>query len=260
MSNRTQIDEDSMEVPEVIKPEFNKYPVGIDADIISYRCAFSAKDGTQDDAIEKVNELVDSILDKVAGTWPDENLITYYLTGKNNFRYEVAKSFPYKGNRSTVEKPEHLNFIRDYLVEQYGAFVVHGKEADDELATQASRNRYNYIIASTDKDFLQVPCWIYNWGRDTWVKPDEYSAHKALYIQMLTGDRSDNIVGLHQIGPVRAESILEGSTTEEEMYDAVLKAYDGDSERVEENARLLFLQRYPGQMWKPPMERGRGRK
>ena len=55
------------------------------------------------------------------------------------------------------------------------------------------------------------------------------------------------------MGPVKAAKILEGCSTEQELYDACVKAYDGDLDRVLENARLLWLRRYEGEMWMPPL-------
>ena len=43
--------------------------------------------------------------------------------------------------------------------------------------------------------------------------------------------------------------------TEEDLWDAVIKAYDGDIDRVVENARLLWLRRYEGEIWQPPDKR-----
>jgi 5'-3' exonuclease len=70
--------------------------------------------------------------------------------------------------------------------------------------------------------------------------------------QILTGDAADNIKGLLRVGPVKADKLLEGLTEEKELYEAVVKAYDGDKGRVLENARLLWLRREEGQMWQPP--------
>ena len=46
--------------------------------------------------------------------------------------------------------------------------------------------------------------------------------------------------------------LMNGCTTEEEMWETVVKAYGEDVERVLENARLLWLRRYDDQMWEPP--------
>jgi hypothetical protein len=36
------------------------------------------------------------------------------------------------------------------------------------------------------------------------------------------------------------------------MYEAVLKAYDGDAERVLENGQLLWIRRRKDEIWQPP--------
>ena len=46
--------------------------------------------------------------------------------------------------------------------------------------------------------------------------------------------------------------ILGESTDEVEMYNKCVEAYDGDVDRVIENARLLWLRREEGQLWHPP--------
>jgi 5'-3' exonuclease len=76
---------------------------------------------------------------------------------------------------------------------------------------------------------------------------------KFFYTQILTGDRADNIGGLHGVGPVKASKILQGCETENELWDAVVKAYEGDVEHVLENARLLWLRRYEGEIWCQPI-------
>jgi 5'-3' exonuclease len=65
---------------------------------------------------------------------------------------------------------------------------------------------------------------------------------------VLTGDRTDNIIGLKGIGPKKAEKLLKDCKTEREYYDACLKAYDGNQLRVDENLNLLWLRREPNQV------------
>jgi 5'-3' exonuclease len=235
------------------KPKPNKLPVGIDADIISYRCAWSTEGKTREEAKDKVDEVVGNIIYQICGDFPDSSLLNFYLTGRNNFRHSIAKTAPYKGNRKDTKKPEHIGLIRDYLVSEYKAEVVDGKELDDAVATQAREFGYSYIVASTDKDFMQLPCWIYNWGKGEWYKPSEFEASKFFYTQILTGDSVDNIIGLYGIGPVKAGKLLEDCASDKDMWEVCLKAYDHDVERVLENARLLWLQRHDGEMWEPPI-------
>lgn len=75
------------------------------------------------------------------------------------------------------------------------------------------------------------------------------------YSQIVMGDRADNIEGIHGIGPVKAKRLLSECTTEQELYDKVLGAYDNDEERVITNARLLWLRRKEEDVWYPPNQR-----
>ena len=72
------------------------------------------------------------------------------------------------------------------------------------------------------------------------------------YTQVLTGDAIDNIIGLKGIGPIKGGRMLDGCLTEAEMFKACVDAYDGNVDRVVENARLLWLRREEGQIWEPP--------
>jgi 5'-3' exonuclease len=74
----------------------------------------------------------------------------------------------------------------------------------------------------------------------------------SFYKQILTGDRVDNIEGIRGIGPVKADKILKDCTTEKDLYEACIKAYDGNTDRVLENGKLLWLRREANQMWQPP--------
>jgi DNA polymerase-1 len=142
---------------------------------------------------------------------------------------------------------------RRYLVESYRGKIINGQEADDAIAIEATRNDPDTtVVASVDKDMLQIPCWHFNFVTGAWTFVDEASGRKSFYKQILTGDAADNIKGIFKVGPVKADKILDGITEEKDLYEAVVKAYDGDKERVLENARLLWLRREEGQMWQPP--------
>ena len=224
----------------------------IDGDIVAYRASFSAQDKEVEAAIQTTDELMQYIWDKTIDLpFPDTSDYHVYLTGRDNFRFDVAKSHPYKGNRKG-KKPEHLQDVRLHLINKYPTTVSEGEEADDVIAMEATRLGPETIIASIDKDFKQVPCVHYNFNTDVWDSVEEWEGLKYFYEQILTGDAVDNIKGLYRVGPVKAYRILEGSSTEEDLWDACVKAYDGDVDRVLENARLLWLRRYEGQMWEPP--------
>jgi hypothetical protein len=223
----------------------------VDGDIVAYRAAFSTQDMFPQDAESKVDDLMDYILGETL-MFPDLSDYEVFLTGSGNFRFDIAKSFPYKGNRSGVEKPIHLSVTRERLVSKWGAVVSEGEEADDLIAIAATNYGPDTVVASIDKDMLQIPCKHFNFTTGVWTTVTEFEGLRFFYKQILTGDRADNIMGLYRVGPVKAEKMLQEYDTEAELWDAVLKAYDGDFDRVVENARLLWLRRKEGQIWQPP--------
>ena len=227
----------------------------IDGDIIAYRAAFSTEKMGSSDTRLKVDDLIQFILDSTV-LFPDIGIdYVVYLTGKGNFRYDIAKSHTYKGNRKDVQKPRHLQTARDHMKVYYQAIISEGEEADDLISKEAARQDYHACVASIDKDMLQIPCWHFNIVRGDYLKVEPYGGIKFFYTQILTGDRADNIVGLFRVGPVTADKILEDAETEEDLWDCVVKAYDGNEERVIENARLLWLRREEGEIWQPPRVR-----
>ena len=139
------------------------------------------------------------------------------------------------------------------MIENYQAVVSYGEEADDLISKAAAALDYNCVVASIDKDMLQLPCWHFNFGKNEWTKVTPFEGIRFFYTQILTGDRADNIIGLYGIGPKKAEKLLEGCDTEEDMWETVLKAYDGNLDRVVENARLLWLRRHDDELWEPPI-------
>lgn len=231
----------------------SKGKVLIDGDIVAYRAAFATQDLFPKDAEEKVDELMSFIIEQTVDfPFPSPDDYQTFLTGRTNFRFDVAKSYPYKGNRSATSKPIHLGTARDHMVDKYSAIVSEDEEADDLISKGAAALDYDCVVASIDKDMLQLPCWHFNFGRNEWTKVEPIGGLKFFYTQMLTGDAADNIKGLHGIGPKKADKLLGGCDTEDTMWEAIYKAYDGNLDRIVENARLLWLRRYEGEMWEPP--------
>jgi len=225
----------------------------VDADIIAYRAAFSARDEPEKQAREKVDEICNDIMCECH--FPEEYVLGentwFYLTGSGNFRNDLATIKVYKGQRPP--KPEHLPATRDQLVERWGAEIVEGQEADDAIGIKATDLNGDCVIASVDKDLLMIPGTHYNFVKQEWTKVDQEQGDYFFYKQLLTGDQVDNIQGVPGIGPKKAERAYEGCTTVQEMYQKALEMYNGDADELLENARLLWLRRYEGEMWEPPV-------
>ena len=228
-----------------------KGKVLIDGDILAYRAAFSTQDGLPKDAENKIEILIDFVFEETLD-WPEPDKFEVYLTGSNNFRFDVAKSYPYKGNRKANDKPKYLSHVREYMVDKFGAIVSEGEEADDLIAIEATRCGPDTVVASIDKDMLQIPCWHFNFNKKKWTQVSEWQGDLFFYTQILTGDAADNIKGLKGIGPKKAEKLLQDCGSVDDLWEACVKAYNGDTARIVENARLLWLRRYEGQLWEPP--------
>jgi DNA polymerase-1 len=212
----------------------------VDADILVYRFGFASEGDPAEFALARLSEFLDNLslsegIDEVWG----------YLTGKDNFRNEVAVTVPYKGNR-ILAKPYHYQLLREYMERAWGFEVIEGMEADDAIGIEA------YV--SIDKDLNMIRGHHYNFVKEERYYVTEEEAIRNFYLQILTGDKVDNIIGLAGIGPVKSKKLLVDCNNELEMYEAVLKAYDGDEARVLENARLLWILREEKQVWQPPVK------
>lgn len=230
----------------------------VDLDIVTYETA-SATDEESNPLPwsiikSRLNARIEGILSAVkAESWQG------YLTGKNNFRDKVATILPYKGPRRLKERPFWYDEIRDYLISQRMAILVDGMEADDAIAIASSTD--GTIVCSKDKDFRQLPGWIHSWSH----KPDhpgliEYIepvlGSRNFYAQLLTGDASDNILGLYGVGSSsKLLSNIHAMDDELDMLAYVKEQYEKRFgsywyKFLEENGTLLWLLRTPDDEYK----------
>ena len=219
----------------------------IDGDILVYRIGFASENETESIAIARCSEFIeDLILFNGFGEYQG------YLTGKTNFRNEIAVTAPYKGNRKSA-KPKHYQLLRDYMESAWSFTMIEDQEADDAIGIAAYEMEVGeYCICSIDKDLDMLRGDHYNFVKDDRYFITEEEGIKNFYKQLLMGDRVDNIIGIKGIGTVKAERLLKECKNENEMYLAILEAYEGNAERVLENGRLLWIRREPDQIWTPP--------
>lgn len=214
----------------------------LDADIISYSCAAYNNDFGWDACREDIDALMNRILTTTGAT--DYKA---YITGDNNFRYQVDSD--YKANRKGKVDPVYRGDANQYLVEHYGAHVTDGTEADDGIGIEATRHAIGeFIIASIDKDLRTIPGLHYNWRKNILDEVSPVEALRNFYRQFLIGDTSDNIIGAKGIGQVKASRIIDSLETELDMFMAVQSLYDSD-ERLLKNGRLLYLLRSEDDDW-----------
>jgi hypothetical protein len=205
-----------------------------------------------------------------------------WVGGEGNFRYDAAHILPYKGERK--EKPLLFRELKAAFMEKYKnrvCIAADSKEVDDEISIKgwASYNhfvrtgKHKYVLGYIDKDIKQVPCPAFNYDKPELgiTTPTIQECCHHFCLQLLKGDRStDNIPGLAGVGDKTALKLLEGRNTPKEMYEAVVSTYKDyygldafpftshrgvESTRtwldmLDENARLLYMLRKPGEVYK----------
>jgi DNA polymerase-1 len=222
----------------------------IDADSLLYKVGFLVeKDGeykpehNEETAKMLIRSLVNNI---VAETGADAKEM--FLTKGNHFRYFIAKTHPYKGNR-TSPKPISYELLFKEL-QSMGAKVISGIEADDAVRIRALElGLENVILAYIDKDLKIIGGQSFDYGTMTmreYITPLE--ADRFFWKQMLTGDTTDNIHGIKGVGKVKADKLLADCQSEQEMIDIVWEQYqlhfkEDALSRMEENVGLLWLKR-----------------
>lgn len=243
----------------------------IDGDIIRYEIGFAAETGWrsiegEDESLppfDYVEALLHQRIDNiVALTGADEYKL--FLTEGRTFRYDVAKTRAYKGQRKD-NKPFHFDNLTTYITHCMPSEVVTKIEADDAIAIEHVRSNHQTIVCSRDKDLRQLPGWMYSWelGKQPSFGPEHISETGYLGLQngkltgtgfaffcsqLLTGDIADNIPGLPGVGPVAAYNILANCISERCLMDAVHENYfkkigDDYGDYLLEQGRLLWLVR-----------------
>lgn len=220
----------------------------IDADIVTYRIGFASNEESEKIAVSRCADFMEELVMK---PWVGD--YKGFLTGSGNYRYDIAKTQPYKGNRK-AEKPKHYELLREYLIKAWGCEVIEGQEADDAIGIKAYEieDKESFVIMSIDKDLDMIEGWHYNFVKDDKYFITEMSALISFYRQILTGDNVDNIPGLKGIGPAKSAKILKDCKTEADLFNAVLKAYDGNINYLTEMGQLLWIRRKPNEIWQPP--------
>jgi 5'-3' exonuclease len=202
--------------------ENNKPLILIDGDIILYRAAFACKEMSDwADVREYIWEFMQGITNKL-----DSTEYVGFLQGKKNFRIDVAKQAEYKGNRKSNPKPFWFYNIKQHLIDSYKFIVVDGMETDDALTILHNRIKHrDTVICSVDKDLLQSPGKHYNPNTEEMTLSTVDLGRKTLATQIITGDSTDNIKGLHRVGPKKAEKILEKAESSGDYLPLALQGY-----------------------------------
>jgi len=197
----------------------------------------------------------------------------HFTIGRESFPYTVSKD--YKANRTkdkTRKAPYNLRATKDAFCERYPNKVfAHTKWEADHIVVCKKRDNYNkYTLCAVDKDVLKaLPGKMFNYYQSIlynidmkWIENTEEEAMKAYYLQTLTGDAGDGVIGLKGIGPAKAKKALAKCNTKEECWEAVVNMYESNKRDVIDaitNMRLVDMRQlelnedgeYEVKLWQP---------
>lgn len=174
------------------------------------------------------------------------------IGGKGNYRYDIAETLIYKGNRN--EKPLLFAEIRERILDKYKSkvMIVDGKECDDQLAVFGKENEekflatgeWDYVLGFIDKDLKMIYSPSINLDRmeEGVTIRTKLECMKHFAKQLLIGDLSvDNIAGLPELveplrvkygvrkgrglGATTAENYLNSCETIKKVFERVVEAY-----------------------------------
>lgn len=221
----------------------NLVPI-LDCDLVCYRVGFACE---KDEPIENVLHSVKLVVANALA--PFANKAELYISGKGNFRNDIAVTKPYKGNRVDTPKPQYYNEIREYLINVKGAIPTDGIEPDDMQGIRQYELKGKGCIVSIDKDMKMIKGWHYNFVKQEAFFVDGLSADRWFFTQLLTGDPTDNIQGIPKVGPKTAEKLLNAGASPEEwlaICEQEYQRYYGEDEwqsKLSEMAGLLWILR-----------------
>lgn len=228
----------------------------IDADSIVYLVASKYKKiKIKSSALNDLDEFIISILT----TTYSKDYLGFFgkVGGKRNFRYDIAKTKPYKGSRPEKE-PWYIYWepiLKNHMQNVWKFIPVEYVEADDMCTmiatTFKASNKYNRVyISSPDKDLKQLGnTWFYDYRSRKEFFVSESDGKKNLYYQMVEGDSTDNIQGILGVGEVKAKEFIKSinniKNIEKETFAFYLKQYQEEiPKRAAKKAEKVYLSNY----------------
>ena len=240
----------------------------IDGDVLVYQVGYTTNDVEEWIAAARLRDQIKGVLQATGATGYE----IWLSDSKENWRKALFAN--YKANR-TQPKPTHYEFLLNTLVNDWDAQVALGEEADDAMGIrQTTQNKkdgdffisspldFTSIICTIDKDLQQIPGNHYNWDKQTrqFIEPSE--GLYRFYYQLLVGDSGDNItvtqgLSCKGIGAKKAQQMLEGCETEDEMFTTCWYAYEkawgeGFQERLLLTGQLIKIRQTNGEIWTFP--------
>lgn len=188
----------------------------IDSDIVVYRSSVLTENASIEDAIE--------LSERIHETWLDASrcdMLVPCLTYGKSFR---ALAWPdYKANRASKPRPRHLEDVRNHVMSKSGVMFHNGWEADDIIGFLHTRdNGVDTVAVTVDKDMDQLPGWHCNPDKEVVYEISVEDSAMYRWMQVLSGDPTDNYAGIPKVGEKKALKMLEDVAVCD--YESTVKA------------------------------------
>lgn len=163
----------------------------IDADFIIF-CTAYTKDGEEEKSLEETLEATDDFIRQILIRTKGQYYIGCLTQGKC-FRYKINPQ--YKANRVYKTKLPFYMEVKEHMRAKWGFIYNEELEADDlcAIAKKQFKDDYNVIIASPDKDMLNLEGVNYNYKNHKFVNMDYRQAEIYFNQSLITGDASDGV-------------------------------------------------------------------
>lgn len=181
----------------------------IDADSFSYVISYNNREESEEVMVVLA---VDTAIKDILTMCKTRRYIGFIAGNNKTIRYDLASIKPYKGTRTT-EAPEWLvkwgPVIKKRLIEEHKFFTTDRIESDDALAILSNSLGIDQtILCSNDKDMKQIPGYHYYMPkREIQVVSPEEAAYN-FWAQMITGDGTDNIMGIPRKGEAAVPKLI----------------------------------------------------
>ena len=204
---------------------------------------FEIEDVRKVEPLENALALLKTQIQAVVDNFKTTKYYGYY-SGEGNFRKDIATLLPYKGNRTGMVLPYHLQDAKEYLHKYHNAKASKGCEPDDLVNTDmhsALKNKKDLIGIVFEKDYLGCDGdWYYpNEGKlkkirgfgklyrtDNGVKGE---GRLWKYFQVCYADLSDNYIANcfseHKNGEVFVYNNLKDCKDDKEAFIAMKKHF-----------------------------------
>lgn len=174
----------------------------------------------------------------------------FYKSNRTDYTDVIEEENPFSQLPLIMKALDYLNI--SYL-------EVQNNEADDYIASIIENNKnnpYQYIIVSTDSDFIQLVnenTFLYIprgknsilYNEEQVLKRYNISPDKYITFKALVGDKSDNISGIKGIGNIIASKILQYNSIENYILNnpnqKISKLLTDNKDKIEKNIKLISM-------------------